>query len=79
MEVVRRIIPSMDVDHLNDASLVRLIRVYTSWYVGIRYAEMRKKISILGQIEGIHLDDLATKEEMNRMFDEISDIEKYPC
>ena len=82
MDVVRRIATSLSagliIEHLDDAGIVRLFRLYTGWDNNTGFAEMRKKMSLLERIEGIDLDSLVTTEEMRRVFAEIGDVIKYP-
>ena len=82
MNIVRRVASSLSagmvVDFLDNASLVRLLRVYTDWKMGAEYGALRKRIRLIEKIEGVNLDDLVSTQEMQHVFSEISDVEKYP-
>ena len=82
MDVVRRIATrlsgGMIVEHLNDGSIIQLLRTYTSWNDKTSFGQMRKKIAIVERIGGVDLDSLVSATDMRRVFAEICDVNKYP-
>ena len=46
--------------------------------MGAEYGALRKRIRLIEKIEGVNLDDLVSTQEMQQVFSEISDVEKYP-
>ena len=82
MEIVRRVAAGLSggllVNHLDDASLVRLLRLYTGWGPGTDFATMRKKIAIIERIEGVDLDTIVSQDEMNEVYRELGDVNLYP-
>ena len=82
MEIVRRVAKSLSgglvIDFLDDASLVRIIRSFSDWKVGAQFVTLRKRMRLVERIEGVNLDELVSAGEMQLVFHEISDINKYP-
>jgi len=82
MDIVRRVATSLSggmiIDYLDDATIVRLLRQYTGWKHGVKFAQMRKKIRIVERIEDVDLDTLVSAEEMTTVFNEIGNTLKYP-
>jgi len=82
MDVVRRIATGLSggmiVEHMDDISIIYLLRTYTSWNDKTTFGEMRKKIAIIEHIEGVDLDRLVSAKDMHRVFIEICDLNKYP-
>jgi len=82
MDIVRRIAMNLSggliVEHLDDISIIYLLRTYTSWNDKTTFEEMRKKIAIIEHIEGVDLDSLVSVMDMHRVFIEICDLNKYP-
>ena len=82
MDIVRRVAKSLSggliIDFLDDASLVRIIRSFSDWKVGAEFVTLRKRMRLVERIEGVNLDELVSAGEMQLVFHEISDINKYP-
>ena len=82
MDVVRRIATGLSggmiVEHMDDISIIYLLRTYTSWNDKTTFEEMRKKIAIIEHIENVDLDSLVSAKDMHRVFIEICDLNKYP-
>ena len=82
MDIVRRVAKSLSgglvIDFLDDASLVRIIRSFSDWKVGAQFVTLRKRMRLVERIEGVNLDELVSASEMQLVFHEISDINKYP-
>ena len=82
MDTVRRVATGLSggmiIEHLDDATLIRLLRQFTGWREGAKYEELRKRIAIIERIEKVDLNKLVSAEEIQSIFNEIRDTIKYP-
>ena len=82
MDTVRMVANSLSggfvVQNLDDATLVRLLRLYTGWEPEASYATLREQVRLIEKVEGVDLSTLMSPADLKKVFEEVADTKKYP-
>ena len=66
------------VQNLDDATLVRLLRLYTGREPKASYATLREQVRLIEKVEGVDLSALMSPADLKQVFEEVADTKKYP-
>ena len=66
------------VQNLDDATLVRLLRLYTGWEPEAFYATLWEQVRLIEKVEGVDLSTLMSPADLKQVFEEVADTKKYP-